>query len=418
MTNYEKWKLHTSIRESPEIYLEMSWLFCVSTALQRRVWEGTYNVTMLFPNIYVFLIGPQALGKGQTIAAIDSLLEDQTFLPPGENPIKYQEKLGLSELPDLFCRGPSSTTFEKIAHALTSASNTRMFEFEYNGATEIGMQSCMYFCLEELNSLFKRRGKNSNESTIVDFLLQGFDCVKTYRHEIKTGQSSIVKNIWVNVLAGMTPDYLPELARLGLVNNGFMSRIIPVYAEKPRWSNFDLGDPTQEVLQATQDLRAWLAHLTTVAGEVTRTDEATAFMHDWYQNKHLPRQHTAKGNMAVYLGRKRVMVKKLAMCWHFTEKDNMVIELESYMKALDTLDRVEQNLGMFFGSVGSNTDLEIINFTKNLFENIKLGDQLSMASILKSTEHLATADVVCDRILPHLEKCSYIKRVGLSYIKL
>jgi len=80
MTNLEKWRFRLKDVESPNSYIDWSFWFVISSALQRRVWFGHKEDPLHF-NQYIFLVGPPATGKGRVIKPVNTLLRANKLNP-------------------------------------------------------------------------------------------------------------------------------------------------------------------------------------------------------------------------------------------------------------------------------------------------------------------------------------------------
>ncbi len=66
MTNHEKYRLYTSEHPAADIFVDASWLYLISSALQRRVWIDSQK--LIWPNQYIFFVAKP--GKGKSITDI------------------------------------------------------------------------------------------------------------------------------------------------------------------------------------------------------------------------------------------------------------------------------------------------------------------------------------------------------------
>jgi len=141
MTNFEKWREYTSGLSSPDNFVDWSYRFVISSALQRRVAFGgdpKNGRGTLFPNIYAILVGKAGVGKGIAIGPATELLRHhlkkdfttakETSTPQEKLLAESVEKANLDDAeatmlklkrggekidPPLFPYAPDATTYEK-----------------------------------------------------------------------------------------------------------------------------------------------------------------------------------------------------------------------------------------------------------------------------------------------------------------
>lgn len=347
MTNLEHWRFYLKDVPSPDTWVDLGWYFCVAAALQRRVWYGNLLKGPLFPNFYSVLIGPPACGKGLVIRPVTNILRYWKHNPAEQ---ETEEPQGV-EHKRILAHGPDSITFQKLTQEMSAA--TRRFDYlDENGDSKIYTHASMYNALEEFNS-FVRRG----EDQLPKFLLQAYDC-GDYSYKTKHNQSDLIRKMCYSLVAGATPALLLEAQKFHIFDDGFTSRIIFSFEDKPRHNKFFIFEEDDNINKAQLEsfgvCLEWIRNLTTLFGRVQYTDEAKEYLADWFETEHQKIVAQAGPKMNNYYGRTRVHVQKMAMGMHFSESTEMLIGVESFRRAIQFLQPIEQKMAIGFSLIGRN----------------------------------------------------------------
>jgi len=343
LTNLQKWQYYNENLFSPETYITVGWLYLISSALQRRVWYGDLKGQPLFPNLFIILVGPPAVGKGLVLGECTKLLKHHTYI---QGTTSYDE---VANKKQLFPMGPNDITYEKLCDELSLA--TARLTYKDNDKEKIYTHASMSFVLEELESLFKKRDNTS----LTKFFLQTYDC-KDYDYKTKHQGENCIKHPCTNILAGCVPDTIVELAKMKIFNDGFVSRTIFIYENKPRLQTFFLKQPDENQFKAQAELLDHIKLLSKLHGNLTLEDGVESYLENWFKTIHAKQEASAHPRMQTYYGRKRVHIMKLAACYHFSEDTtSMVITLEDFKKAIKLLEELETNMSIGFTAAGRNT---------------------------------------------------------------
>jgi len=363
MTNIERWREYNRDIFSPAIWIDLGWLYCVSSALQRRVWYGNLRHHPLFPNLYIVLVGPPALGKGLVLDAVNLILRHHLFKPQNleEEFTQYLKSANNGNAPLLIPMGPNDCTYEALTREMSTG--IRSIPYMDSGKEKVYAHSSMSFVLPEFKSLFKR-----NEDKLPTFTLQTYDCLPMYSYKTKHDKPDFIHNCCLNILSACTPDFIPDASKFKIFNDGFVSRTIFSFERKARIQRFHLMPPGEDQIEMFDHLLEWIRTLTTIFGEMKYSPEVFTFLEDWYQNVHVKKEETAGTRMQTYYGRKRVHLLKLAACIHFSDSVEMEIPLAPFKQALEILDTLEDNMIWGFSLGGRN---ELAPVTKDILMFIK-----------------------------------------------
>jgi hypothetical protein len=378
LTNKEKWDAYTYNLCSPQNYLDWSWRFVISAALERRVWLG-YNEMQLFANDFIILVGRAGIGKGVAITPALELLKywkrkdkvsDNTKLKDQEVIVKEEMEKVNDEIattngfkmvkggekfdPPLFPFGADSTSFEKLVQHV--GKSFRRINYVYKGEDgndKMGIYGhcSMYFCLPELGSLFRRKTEDT-----VTFLQALYDCPKDHIYTTIGRGDDRVRMGCLSFLAGVTPEFLEMAFNERVMSQGFSSRTKFIYANKNR-KNVILPEAlTQEQLGFKKDLLEHVRKLSYLYGRVQIDKVTEDFIKSWwdkYENDRTLRSNPSP-KMEHYYARKGVHLLKTALQEHFGENTDFFVPLKCFENAIEILNKEEKNMHMALTFEGKN----------------------------------------------------------------
>lgn len=355
-SNFLKWRTYTRHLFSPDSFINFSWYYTISAALQRRVWHGKLDGDPLFPNLYIVLTGPASVGKGIVLGKVIELLRH--WKEPAQT--KFSQ---VTEGPKyLFPQGPDDVTYEKLCQKL--GSNTqRVRLINGEGKVKPYAYASMSFVLEEVETLFtKRENKKMNK-----LLLKAYDC-KDHEYDTKHQGNDVIRNPCLAILGGCVPSFIPEGIKMGILEDGTVSRTIFVFEIEPRMNTFWMGQPDENDLKLRDELLAHLKKLSELHGELQYEDGLREYIEDWFQKVHIPKAAICHPKMISYYGRMRVHVLKLATAIHFSENLDMILTKDDCDQAIKMLGGIERKMELGFAAAGRNAmggvNREIVNFIR------------------------------------------------------
>lgn len=396
--NLDLWRFYMKDITSPDSYIDMGFYYMINACLQRRVWLGSIE-RPCFPNLYVLLVGKASVGKTQVIKPVTDFLtfhkakhrlepHGSLCLIEGDKPktdeameivdevashnkstsSMFMQQKNLKEVPLVFPVSADSITYEALI--MDHSSSTRFFPVkELVGDTfKTFVRAGKYkhcslnFLLEEISTLFRKK-----TGDVCKYLLKAYDC-GDYTHKTKGGGIDIVTNMCLNILGGTVPDFVGRSADDDLINDGFISRSIIVYGEERRFERFE-AIFTDEQKMAKIEILRHLFKLSKLFGQVSFSPEAHAFMTN-YVEKVLPANKVNKDpKLDTYYGRKALHARKMAMSMHFADQwTSMEIQLESCLKAIAILDKLEINMHL---ALGAGTVSPVGKCTQRILETIR-----------------------------------------------
>jgi Protein of unknown function (DUF3987) len=320
----ESYQEYTEILPSPALFRKWVAIFFVAAAMERKIWVRTMG-SALYPNLYVFLVGPPGIGKGVAVHPAEVLMREVPEVHVGPSDMTTASLIdALNESVRRIILMDASEPFVEF-HSLTVVSREL-------GVLIPGWETSLMNNLTDIYDGFtvdqKRRGKD-------------------LRIKIKSPQ--------INLLGACTPAYLNEVMPAGAWDQGFISRTILVYSGD-RVSRDPFLD--EGLGPAAGRLHADLLHdLKTIAleyGQMSFTTPAAAAIKEWIRGGCKP--EPAHQKLQYYNSRRIAHMLKLCMVSSIARRGNKIIEVEDYAQALDWIMEAERYMPDIFKSMISGGD--------------------------------------------------------------
>jgi hypothetical protein len=363
---------YTAESESPEEYHKWSAISILAGALRRRVF---FNMAyfMLYPNMYIVLVGPPGRCKKSTAMRIG-----RTLLAPIP---------GVKLTTD-------SVTREKLIQDLTQA-----FADGHSSMTAYS---------SEFATLLTSSGMD-----MVNFLTDIYDSPPTWDHSSKSGGTNLIKAPYLNLQAATTPMWIARAMPLDTVGMGLTSRIIFVFQEHPR-----IKDPFPTLSEDQIELQKLLLHdlnqIAMISGEFVLSKEGKALYSDWYKQRLENPNPTGDARLDGYFERKPMHVLKLAMIVSASMKSNLILDSESIQASMSLLEEVEVAMPKVFANVGNNP--LSVDTDKMELDIMHAGRQgLSMAELMSRFKHAMRKDEIAE-VVDTLLVRELVKAVGNRFV--
>lgn len=365
--NLERWRYYLKDVESPDLYINWTWYSIISSALQRRVCFGglpNENKFQIFPNLYVVFVGPPGVGKSIVANKAKELIDNVNLKVKraytGNNLIKV---------------GPQATTLpgliRYIATNFTVTANPKIPEG--NASRFYHHCSLSLFCGDELENLL-----NSDSGELMSFLNIAWDCGSFHKVTATQG-TDIIHNLCMTLLGCCTPEWIASSYTNKILKGGFAARTIFVYGGTKR-KMMPFIQINDDQVSEYNKLIDHVSELVNLFGEVKLTKEANDFFINWYKNSNENRSNKDT-RLDYYYERKKIMVMKVALCSHFSDRTDLILEVDDIKRALDFLEETEDVMHLALMYAGKNplssTALEILQFIK------ECGQPVSDVDILK-----------------------------------
>lgn len=355
---FKAYQVYSSGSEAPETFHKWVALSLLSSAIGRRVWLDL-GYFKIFPNTYFVLIGPPATMKSTAMGIGTRLLK----------------ALELGEGQQVHFSG-DSVTRERLIMDLAAAMSVDTAHLLPSG--EYHTHSSFTIQCSELEVFLRQKDRD-----MVKFLTDLFDCPDDWTYKTKTqGEETIIAPC-VTLLAGSTPQDIPEIFDEASIGTGLTSRMLFVYAQTPG-APVPLPRMTKEQLYARDKLKIFLSRVPKMYGEMALDDEAEKFYIDWY----MARERTHKdARIAGYWSRKHVHMMKISMLLAISENRTQV-SVDDIQEALSLLAEIEPGLIQTFASVGANKSVTVMESVVAALHAVRAaGGFLTYQQILRDHIH-------------------------------
>jgi hypothetical protein len=237
----------------PDIFHFWSTVSLLSAVVEDRVWYQKFRHEVLYPNLYVILVGPSGLGKGVAIGHAVRLMECATSIN------KYRGKVTAAHLIDYLGK-PDIDEFGDRTYR-----NPKL-----------------WLVMDEL-----RNDVSPNAKLVEEFVYLMTELYTASNYTIQTGTRTHgavnIERPVINWFAGTTEDDLREVLTQRLLRTGFTARVCTVFG-----GDYDFNNRVPKIkYPGDYDFifehlchRLWMLQYTT--GAFMITDRADAELDRWY----------------------------------------------------------------------------------------------------------------------------------------
>jgi hypothetical protein len=340
----ENYLVYTENSESPLSYHVWCGLSVIAGALQRKVYLRWGLGRVVYPNLYVVLIGPSGrTRKGVAIGIAKEFLK---------------------QVPGVTVAPESSSGRQAMILAMKRAASN--FQDPVDGKIKF---HCALTAFSEELSVFLGQGDIAYLSNLTDW----YDSKDDWEYETVGRGKDTLTGLCLNLLGGTAPDWIQSMIPQEALGGGFTSRIIFIVEEAKR-KLVPEYNPTPEELALGEILTRDLERLSQLAGEVTFAEDAKKLYIDWYieQDTALSAGKPAitDTRFAGYCERRATHLQKLMILCSASRGDDLLLRGEDFRRALQLLINAEQTMPKTFGGLGKSrvsdeTDT-ILNYIKQI----------------------------------------------------
>ena len=308
--------------DAPELFRKWAGIGVLSSVLERKVWNETRK-GILYPNLYIVLVGPPGTGKSLLISTSEKLIR-----AVGEIHV-----------------APSSVTTASLVDTLQLSVRKVLhpYFFQYNSVQVV---------MSELQNFLP-----TYESAFMGMLTKLYDC-ELYEERRRTGKVQHIRidNTQISILAGTTPSFLSDMLPVGAWDQGFTSRTIFIFSEALE----EVGEVFQEredfdySNQLLEDLTADLKSMMHLVGKIVWSEPAKIALQQWVNNGCQPvPEH---GRLTHYNTRRSTQVLKLSLVASVARNNDLLVEPRDFNTALAWLLEAESVMPDIFRQMSTTAE--------------------------------------------------------------
>lgn len=315
---------YTNDTEAPREFHLWTGISTIAGALGRKCWIDMGRF-MLYPSFYILFVAPPGIATKSTTAGIgmDMIAATRTIR-------LFQGSITWQAIIDQL----------KDGETLTDVEGRKM------------MMSSLQVFASELGVLLKKE-----DTSMIDLLVDLWDGKSKIERRTRGGGVSEVARPFLNLIGCTTPAWLSSYAEAYMIEGGFFSRSIFVYAdEKDRL----IAYPDAKIdIELQTALENDLQRISRLKGAFTITEEAREWGEAWYHELwHNPPAEISGERFQSYRSRRQTHLHKVAMVLSAAQGDSKVITLEHMCIAEEMIKLAEQHLVTIHESIVSSEKLE------------------------------------------------------------
>lgn len=311
----------TAGMEVPESFRLWTAITIIAGTLERRVWTRTHREE-LYPNFYTVLTGPPSAGKGLMIR---------------------EAREYWSRIPDLFL-GPDNPTPRSFWDRLEGAAKS------YTNGTGATVYSAMSIACREFGVFF-------TDAAFFNNLTDIYDNPPQYDAPRSTVTSILIERPTVNIIVGITPDYLGDVFPESAWGQGFTSRLMLIYGTEEISPNLDVF--SQGHKGYNDILLRDLIAISKTGGEFVWDEDAKAEMNSWFRAG-LPIK-PEYGKLYHYNSRRRPHAIKLSMISAISYTGRLTVTLADFNRAREWLLSAERLMPDIFRAMKQKSDEQLLH---------------------------------------------------------
>lgn len=363
---------YTLGQESPELFHKWTAISILASTLKRNVFfdQGFY---VIYPNLYIGIIGPSAKVKKTTAVNIGinlwkDAISDAELMSKKITPWAIYERMGI----------------------LT---------------TKIGSACATIYSPEMKNFI-----STSYKEDIVTLLTAYYDCPDNEDYETKGGGITPIKNVCLNVIACSTPEWLVTGISGSEIGGGYTGRWLFAYRNK---SDRNSPCPEDIVTPEWEELKLKLAidlfNISTIQGQFKFTSSAKMFWKSWYRTRE---KEWKDERLFGYYGRKPATILKLSMIIAISEPtfNRFEVTIKHLQAAFSLLSELEQDMGNAFSGVTFSESTKMLDrvFRQIINEFSKTGQKVKFSKLARMNQHFVNSPEL-ETILDSLTKMDNIE---------
>ena len=331
----------TENSEPPAMFRKWAGISTIAAALQRKVRVDLGLSLTFYPNLYIVLVGPSATGKGTAMKFASDIIEQVPTIRLSAQATSLQALI--RRMKDTNLTDVNIVTGEQTYHSSLTIFSTEFTVF---------------------------LGYHNQE--LIAALCEWYDCHNRWVYETIARKKEEVVGVWVNLLAGTTPDAIRASLPIESIGGGLTSRIIFVVEEK-RGKLVVVPTMTDREIELQQKLVYDLEAINRLTGPMRYTEDFLKVYSDWcyYADTHRPFQDKKFDG---YCGRRRKHLITLAMICCASHSDEMIMTAKDMERAISLLAEVEIKMGKVFKGIGRSSTADLLNDAVTFIMNSAVPD--------------------------------------------
>lgn len=283
--------------EPPILHHIWSLISMMSANLGRRCWFE-FGSTPIYPNQYILLVGDPGVRKSTAMSLAKKMIKGNRSIriapddTGGQRQGLIMAMLGQEDSMESMLEGLTDCEFSDLAEDDKSAINL-------DSPVSLEDRHTMYVFASEFASFI---GQSCYE--LVTFLTKIWDG-EDHNYTLKNSKQILEKPL-LNLLGGTTPTAMSQALPLEVVGQGFLSRVILVYAE----SSVKIARPQALAEEGVAELHKIFDYVAqNFNGAFKETANASEFLDSLYFKDH----HIADTRFVYYMTRRHTHLIKLTM---------------------------------------------------------------------------------------------------------
>lgn len=317
---------------STELFRRWSAITAIAGVLERRVWVRLQS-GYIYPNLFVFLVGPPASGKTRAASVCEDLWK--TLPHTGE----YDFHLAPTSL-------TKASLMDEIAASHRHCDTLPQDMTPYNSLLIMSKELGALIPTYDPDFLYALTFLYDNESYSEKRRSKGIEPISVDRPQI-------------NLLGCTQAPYLFNTMPESAWDQGFLSRVIMIYSDIVGERALDLSE---EELPRDPRLRAALIHdlhiIAERSGKLEWTRDAGEHLSRWTSD---PQHRPTHPRLQHYNTRRPIHAVKLSMIACMERGGTNIIELEDTQTAVEWLLEAEHAMSDLFLAFRSGGDVNVIN---------------------------------------------------------
>lgn len=334
---------YTEPSEPPRSYHCWCGLSLIAGALQRKVYLHWGIGQVIYPNMFVVLVGASGrTRKGVALGIAKDLLVNVS---------------GVSVAPEAASREAMILAMKRAASNFQDPTNNK-----------IKFHCALTAFSEELSVLL-----GQSDIKLLANLTDWYDSKDEWAYETIGRGRDALQGLCLNLLGATAPDWLQSMLPQEAIGGGFTSRVLFIVEER-KGKTVPKHEPSKEELYLKDSLIRDLDRISQLRGEVKFTPEGERAYVDWYIEQD---QALSQGVMAVednrfagYCERRATHLRKLMILSSASRGDSLLLEQVDFDSAREILAGAEVNMGKTFGGLGkakySDVTEPVMNYIRQM----------------------------------------------------